>query len=198
MTGRTDPTNQGIIVSGGSFTANDVAVGQNASINKEVHREAPLSSVPSLILRGASLPVGQEARRYDVFISHASEDKAEIARPLATALRHKGVDVWIDEFELHIGDSIRREIDRGLANTRLGIVVLSPAFLSKGWTNYELDGIMTRAISGEQILLPIWHNVTKQEVVDFSPSLAGKVARNTATHSLEDIAQEIAELLQKR
>lgn len=198
MTGRIDPTNQGIIVLGGSFTANDVAVGQNASINKEVYREAPLSSVPSLILRGASLPVGQEARRYDAFISHASEDKAEIARPLATALRHKGVDVWIDEFELHIGDSIRREIDRGLANTRLGIVVLSPAFLSKGWTNYELDGIMTRAISGEQILLPIWHNVTKQEVVDFSPSLAGKVARNTATHSLEDIAQEIAELLQKR
>jgi hypothetical protein len=67
---------------------------------------------------------------------------------------------------------------------------LSPAFISKGWTNYELDGIVTRAISGEQILLPIWHNITKQEVVDFSPSLADKVARSTATHTIDEIARD--------
>ncbi|MCV5824275.1 toll/interleukin-1 receptor domain-containing protein, partial [Escherichia coli] len=82
---------------------------------------------------------------------------------------------------LRIGDSLRQKIDKGLANSRVGLVVLSPAFISKGWTNYELDGIITRAISGEQILLPIWHNITKQEVIDFSPSLADKVARSTAT-----------------
>jgi hypothetical protein len=69
---------------------------------------------------------------------------------------------------LRIGDSLRQKIDKGLANSRVGLVVLSPAFISKGWTNYELDGIVTRAISGEQILLPIWHNITKQEVIPFS------------------------------
>jgi hypothetical protein len=78
-----------------------------------------------------------------------------------------------------------------LANSRVGLVVLSPSFVSKGWTNYELDGIVTRTVLGEQILLPIWHNITKQEVIDFSPSLADKVARSTATHTV----QEIAELL---
>lgn len=74
-------------------------------------------------------------------------------------------------------------------------MVLSPSFIDKGWTNYELDGIITRTVSGEQILLPIWHNITKQEVVDFSPSIADKVARSTATHTVEEIAKEIADLL---
>ena len=74
-------------------------------------------------------------------------------------------------------------------------MVLSPAFVDKGWTNYELDGIVTRTISGEQILLPIWHNITKQEVIDFSPSLANKVARSTGMHTVGEIAEEIAELL---
>lgn len=70
-----------------------------------------------------------------------------------------------------------------------------PAFIGKGWTNYELDGIVTRTVSGEQILLPIWHNITKQQVIDFSPSLADKVARSTATHTVAEIAEEIAQLI---
>ncbi len=133
---------------------------------------------------------------HDVFISHASEDKNDLVRPLASALIAHGLKVWYDEITLRIGDSLRQKIDRGLATSRVGLVVLSPAFIKKGWTNYELDGIVTRTVTGEQVLLPIWHNITKQEVVDFSPSLADKVARSTATHTIEEIAREIAELLQ--
>ena len=130
-----------------------------------------------------------------MFISHASEDKDSIVRALAKALEDLGLSVWYDEFTLRIGDSLRQKIDRGLRASRIGLVVLSPAFVSKGWTNYEMDGIITRAMSGEQILLPIWHGITKQEVIDFSPPLADKVARNTATHTVDEIAAEIAELL---
>lgn len=111
------------------------------------------------------------------------------------ALIAKGLEVWYDEFTLRIGDSLRQKIDRGVATSRVGLVILSPSFIAKGWTNYELDGIVTRTVSGEQILLPIWHNITKQQVIDFSPSLADKVARSTATHTVEDIATEIADLL---
>jgi len=132
---------------------------------------------------------------FDVFISHASEDKETIVRSLVTSLVEIGLTVWYDEFTLRIGDSLRQKIDRGLAKSRVGLVVLSPAFVSKGWTNYELDGIVTRTVSGEQILLPIWHNITKQEVIDFSPSLADKMARSTASHTVQEIAGEIAELL---
>lgn len=135
------------------------------------------------------------SKEYDVFISHASEDKNSVVRPLAVALKNKGINVWYDEFELKIGDSLRRKIDQGLSKSKFGIVVISRSFIKKGWTNYELDGLMTKAISGQQTLLPIWHDITKQEVIDYSPSLADKVARNTSQETVEEIAEEIAELI---
>ena len=158
-------------------------------------REAPLSSVPSLV-HDHSGPVPEAGgERYDVFISHASEDKDSVVRDLANALTAEGLRVWFDEFTLRIGDSLRQKIDRGLASSRVGLVVLSPSFISKGWPNYELDGIVARSVSGEQTLLPIWHDITKQQVIDYSPSLADKVARSTGTHTVAEIAAEIAELL---
>lgn len=160
-------------------------------------REAPLTSVPSLV-REQPPPLETGSEVFDVFISHASEDKDSIVRSLASELVGEGLKVWYDEFSLRIGDSLRQKIDKGLAKSRVGLVVLSPSFIAKGWTNYELDGIVTRAVSGEQILLPIWHNITKQEVIDFSPSLADKVARSTATHTVQEIATEIAQLLKEQ
>lgn len=157
----------------------------------------PLSEIPSLV-HNSGFVLNEDAGidpEYDVFISHASEDKDDVVRPLAIALRNHGIKVWYDEFELKIGDSLRRKIDKGLANSRFGIVVISRDFIKKGWTNYELDGIMTKAVSGEQIILPIWHNITKKEVIDYSPSLADKLARNTAVDTVESIADEIAELI---
>lgn len=160
-----------------------------------------LSSVPSLV-QDREIPggYGEEPiiRKYDVFISHASEDKNEIVRPLALALQNKELKVWYDEFELKIGDSLRQKIDKGLANSRFGIVVLSKNFIKKGWTNYELDGIITKSINGQQVVLPIWHEITKQEVIDYSPSLADKVARNTAIYTVDEIAEEIAEVINSK
>ncbi len=71
------------------------------------------------------------SQQRDVFICHASEDKDAIARPLAEALVERGHAVWFDEFELEIGDGLRREIDRGLAISRFGVVILSPSFFEK-------------------------------------------------------------------
>lgn len=161
-----------------------------------IHQKS-LSDVPSLFLGREESPMSgaYTPRDYDVFISHASEDKDEVVRPLAMALKEKGLSVWYDEFELKIGDSLRRKIDLGLAKSNFGIVVISRDFIKKGWTNYELDGLITRSISGEQQLLPIWHNITKKEVIDYSPSLADKVARNTAINTVDEIAEEIAAVI---
>lgn len=162
------------------------------------YQDTPLSDVPSLVQGRENSPFRtqeEDYREHDVFISHASEDKDDVVRPLAMALKNEGLSVWYDEFELKIGDSLRRKIDKGLAKSRFGIVVLSRSFIKKGWTNYELDGMITRVVGGEQVLLPIWHDITKQEVVDYSPSIADKVARNTANFTVEEIAQEIAELI---
>lgn len=118
-----------------------------------------------------------------------------MVRPLAHALVNSGLEVWYDEFELRIGDSLRRKIDTGLAKSRFGVVVLSRSFFGKGWTNYELDGLVTKAVTGEQVILPIWHDITKQELIEYSPSLADKVARTTGTHTIKEIAEEIASVI---
>ena len=141
---------------------------------------------------GAPAP---DERDFDVFISHASEDKDEVARPLAVGALHGGPRVWYDEFELRIGDSLRRKIDKVLAHSRFGVVILSKSFFEKGWPNYEADGLVTRGVSGEQVILPIWHNITKQELINYSPSLADKFARSTGTHTVEEISVEIIDVI---
>jgi len=136
-----------------------------------------------------------DGRTWDVFVSHASEDKLAVAIPLAEALQARGVTAWLDKAELRIGESLRRRIDQGLAASRFAVVVLSPAYFAKGWPQYELDGIVTLSIAGKQSLLPIWHDLSHADVMARSPSLADKLARSTGDTDIETIADEIAELV---
>jgi hypothetical protein len=115
-------------------------------------------------------------KKYDIFISHASEDKDAIVRPLATILERLSVRVWYDEFSLQLGDSLTASIDRGLQESRYGLVVLSKAFLSKQWPEYEYRSLMTREIDGERVILPLWYDVTKEDVKSFSLYLADIMA----------------------
>ncbi len=128
---------------------------------------------------------------YDVFISHASEDKETFVRPLAVALNAMGVSVWYDEFSLRVGDSLSRSIDKGIAGSRHGLVVVSRAFIEKPWPEYELRGLVTREIAGKGSILPIWHGVGHDEVAGFSPTLADKVAIRTGEAGAADIAVQI-------
>lgn len=137
--------------------------------------------------------IQKEPVDFDLFISHASEDKEEIVRLLVNKLLELDINLWYDEFTLRIGDSLRKNIDRGLNNSRFGIVIISPSFCAKNWPQYELDGMVTREMNGHQMILPIWHKVTKDDVINFSPTLADKVALNTATHSIIEIAELIKE-----
>ncbi|MBT2498608.1 DUF1883 domain-containing protein [Agromyces sp. ISL-38] len=134
----------------------------------------------------------ETGQTWDVFISHASEDKAVVAIPLHDALSERGLKVWLDKGELRIGDSLRRKIDYGLAHSSFGIVVMSKSFFAKGWPQYELDGIVGLSVAGKQRMLPIWHEISKDEVERESPSLADKIARTTATSTIAEIADEIA------
>src|SRR5262249_4785859 len=117
---------------------------------------------------------------WDVFICHASEDKRRIAARLANHLQEKGLRVWYDEWTLHIGDSLRRRIDEGLAESRFGIVILSQHFFKKRWRQHELDGLVQREARGESVILPVWHGVGREEVEKYSLTLAHRVAGSTA------------------
>lgn len=118
-------------------------------------------------------------KEWDVFISHASEDKEEFARPLADALKRLGLRVWFDEATLKVGDSLRRAVDHGLANSRYGIVVLSHSFFNKKWPQDELDGLVASEVGGLKVILPVWHKITADEVRRYSPMLAGRLATSS-------------------
>lgn len=113
---------------------------------------------------------------WDLFISHASEDKEEFVRELADRLTEKGLDVWYDEFTLKMGDSLRRSIDKGLAESDFGVIVLSSDFFKKEWPQKELDGLVARETVDTKVILPIWHKVSKDDVMKFSPTLADRKA----------------------
>lgn len=127
---------------------------------------------------------------WDLFISHASEDKDDVARPLANLFLKEGLKVWYDEYTLTVGDSLRRSIDRGLADSRFGVVILSPHFFEKEWTQKELDGLVAREDGSEKRILPVWHNVGRKDVVSFSPPLADKFGVSTAK-GLDHVVREI-------
>ncbi len=115
---------------------------------------------------------------WDVFVSHAFEDK-EFARALADGLSKHGLRVWFDGFELKVGDSLRRSIDYGLSKSRFGAVVLSPSFFAKEWTQKELDALTARETKNKKIILPIWHNISILEIRKYSPLLADRLAINS-------------------
>jgi hypothetical protein len=151
-----------------------------------------LSSVPPATGAGPSSQRVDDSEEYDLFIAHASEDKEDFVRPFATKLQSAGLSVWYDEFTLTIGDNLRRSIDRGLAASRFGVVVLSPSFFVKEWPQVELDGLVQRqTTNGQKVILPIWHKVTRDEVLSYSPPLAGLIAITTATSTVDEIVEQI-------
>jgi TIR domain len=110
---------------------------------------------------------------WDLFISHAWEDRYEIAQPLAERLKHKELRVWYDDFVIKPGDSITESIGRGLKNSRFGLIILSKNFFKKNWTAHEYQTLLKKAVdSGKRILIPVWHNVGLEEVRSYSEELA--------------------------
>lgn len=164
------------------------------SLQQQITREMEKQKMESLhsfdVLKPQ--PIAEQVK-YDVFVSHASEDKEDFVRDFVKYLQQYGLKVWYDEFTLRVGDRLRHSIDNGLKNSRYGIVVLSEAFFNKEWTQRELDGLFLREVNGEKVILPIWHKISKNEVMNFSPLIADMLAFNTASFTIEEIAKEIAD-----
>ena len=138
----------------------------------------------------------ESTKLHDAFICHASEDKDELVRPLAMALRSHHLAVWFDEFSVDVGDSLREAIDRGLATSRYGIVVLSPSFFGKRWPRRELNGLVAMEMDEDRgMILPVWHHVDRQQVLAFSPPLADLRAADSS-EGLPAVVQHLLKKLQ--
>ena len=132
---------------------------------------------------------------WDVFISHASEDKG-YSGPLAKALEDAGIRVWFDRTALEWGDDLRSAIDRGLRSCRYGIVIFSKAFLGKKkWTEYELNSLFALERVGEKRILPIWHGITHEDLLEYSAGLADRLAKVSSPDSYEDIVNSLRAML---
>ena len=158
--------------------------------------ELDASVVPTII--HTEKAVDQESQeQYDAFISHAWEDKEGFVDELVDEMRKAGISVWYDTTQLKWGDSLRQRIDDGLKKPKFGIVVLSPNYIAEGkyWTKAELNGLFQKESINGKTLLPIWYNLNKKDVMNFSPIIADKKAMTTATMTAEEIAKELAALL---
>jgi len=163
------------------------------------HRIAELTSqlVQNISTQVATTHLYSEtgSEEYDVFLSHASEDKESFVDELYDELTQAGIKVWYDAINIQWGDSLRAKIDNGLKKSKYGIVVLSSHYLKKGWTQYELDGLFEREMVGGKTILPIWHNISKKEVQDFSPPLSNRAALNSSLLTPREISMELIKLL---
>lgn len=114
---------------------------------------------------------------------------------MAEKLRERSIRVWYDEFAPQWGDSLRQSFDRGLTRSRFGIVILSENFFSKKWPQYELDGFVARESVGVKVILPLWHKISKNEVMQFGPTLADRLALNMAQFTFDEIVEKITKIL---
>lgn len=154
-------------------------------------------SASRLVTSGISL-LENQSKEYDVFVSYVQSDSLEYVDKLEISLRDKGVSVWRDKANMVIGQSMTQAIENGLVKSKLAIVVISPNYLHKYWTNFELDGIFSKqGITGQQMILPIWNNVSAEEIAAKRPSLANLLAWNVAINTIEDIANEVTQFLER-
>lgn len=130
----------------------------------------------------------------DVFLCHAWDDRKGAAKELHDILESKGVTVWFSEKDVPLGSSLLREIDKGLANSRIGIVLVTPSFLKRikgeGIADKELSALLAR-----DLLVPIVHNTTFEDLREVSPLLGSRSGLSTIEESMEDVAAKIAELV---
>ncbi|HDR9878399.1 TPA: toll/interleukin-1 receptor domain-containing protein [Burkholderia cenocepacia] len=130
----------------------------------------------------------------DVFLCHAWDDRKGAAKDLHDMLESRGVSVWFSEKDVALGTSLLREIDKGLAKSRVGIVLVTPALLSRvqgeGIADKELSALLAR-----DLLVPIVHNTTYEALREVSPLLGSRSGLSTAESSMTEVATKLAELL---
>lgn len=137
----------------------------------------------------------ESVKKYDLFISHASEDKDSLVRPLAILLERLSVKVWYDEFSLKLGDDLSLSIDRGLQGSRYGLLILSKSFLAKNWTDYEYRSLLSRQIDGERVLLPLWYGIDKEDVKQYSLYLAGIKALPVSLGNFKSVIPSVLQVV---
>jgi len=134
--------------------------------------------------------------KYDVFLSHSSLDKEIFVTELSEKLSEKGLSVFEDIKVFKIGHSQTDMMNMGILNSRFVIVFLSPNFIKSGWSDYEFKSFLNREINEKRIIiLPIWHDVSVEQVREYNPYLVDKFALSTEKHSVDEMVEHITQVI---
>jgi len=147
-------------------------------------------SVPEENHKKPSNPQVSQEYNWDIFISHASEDKDSVAIPLCRLLEERGLRVWVDQYQITLGDSLRQKIDEGLSKSKYGVVIISEHFFAKSWTQKELGALFSLDSNREKSILPVWHRVDYDFVTRHSPTLAN-IHATTTDKGLKQVSDEV-------
>ena len=134
---------------------------------------------------------------YDVFVSHANANKQSFVDSLYDQLNRLRIRIWYDSTEIDWGDGLKEKIQEGLAKCRFGIVILSPEFIDRKWTNQELTELLTRQNeSHEKVVLPLLYNLTVNQMKEQYPVLENIKAREVRSgEDAKDVAIDFARIL---
>ena len=173
--------------SGGSRSRRTRAGGSVSYTDSEWRSIEPLA-------RKAVEQAREHPERRDLFLCHAWDDRAASASDLYNRLKSNGATVWFSEKNVLLGTPLMREIDRGLAKSRAGLVLVTRAFVKRlkgaGVADKELSALLAR-----ELLVPVVHGISYGEVREESPLLASRTGLDTAEDSMTEIAVKISELV---
>lgn len=181
--------NYGIVNTGGTnIVSGDMIAGYKPSVIRVTMSESEQALLKAVREHGAADPVERE---HDIFLSHATADLA-LARVLHHALEELDADVWIDEFSLRLGQNIAQAVDRGIACSRIGVILVTPTVIAgRPWVKKELSALL----NGKEAVIPILHEVTLEQLQEYSPLLHDQKGLSTADHTVEEIAKLIVSTL---
>ena len=137
--------------------------------------------------------------KYSIFVSHSSNDKNNYVDDLVCEIRALGISVFYDTDVISWGDNLKDVIDSGLKNCELAVIVISPIYFDRDWTEYEIQKLLDRQDAEKsKLIMPILYHVTKEEFVRHYPSLKNVVFKYAKSQSRNKLAQELKKELDKK
>jgi len=191
---------KGAIIANRTFSsAAPMLTGAGKALLEELEESEDAQGITESVEETISLSAGyarpsRDEFEWDAFICHATEDKDVFVRDLATELLKKGIRVWFDEFSLKVGDSLRESIERGILESRFGIVVLSTSFFNKNWPQRELSALMSKDARNQKMILPVWLDVN-YEIVKQQNLLLADIIAARAEEGLEKVVAQLIQVL---
>lgn len=137
--------------------------------------------------------------KYSVFVSHSSEDKVNYVDDLVAEIKALGITVFYDTDVLEWGDNLKEKIDAGLKNCDLAVIVISPSYFGRDWTEYEIQTLLERQDNEKtKLIMPILYNTTKNELVEHYPTLNNILFKYSKSQSKKKLAQDLKVALEKK